>query len=358
MKGRKAMTGRKRRAGTGALHGLGRALFFIAMMVPPLAFAQTAQTQVEAQAQTQAPERGPLEITADQTLEWHRGDNRFVAIGNVLAKQGGTAIRADRLTALYRATPGKSFDIYQLVAEGHVAIAARGGTAQGDKAVYEVDKGMAALTGADLRLAAPGQVVTARDSFEYNVRTGTLVARGRAQAVRGEDRIEADRMSATFSKDARDGSGPRAAESGPAGIDRSIQRLEADGNVVITTPAEVLTGDTATYSSADNTARLTGHVRIAHGPNTLEGDSAEVNLATNVSVMHGGAENGGRVRGLFYPDTVSHDGAAANAPSVPAGSAPVAPPATAPAPATVTAPGALPGAVPFPPEAGAQAGAP
>jgi lipopolysaccharide export system protein LptA len=274
-----------------------RAIFFFAMMLPPLAFAQNLTPDG----------KQPLEITADQTLEWHRNDSQFIAKGNVVAKQGETSIKSDRLTARYRDTAKKSFDIYEMVAEGNVAIVSRGSTANGDKAVYEVDKSLATLTGKNLKLTSPGQIVTA-DKFEYHVDDGMLVASGHAVAIRGEDRIEAASMSATFSKQDGSKEGDAAAAAAPGGIDKNLQKLEASGGVTITTPAEVLTGDRASYSSADNIARLTGHVKITHGPNILEGDSAEVNLATNISTMHGGgAQNGGRVRGVFYPDTISKE---------------------------------------------------
>jgi lipopolysaccharide export system protein LptA len=323
----------------------GRALFFLAMMLPPLAFAQGADTaaqDITAQditapaAAANADNKQPLEITADQTLEWHRNDNQFVANGNVVAKQGDTSIKSDKLVADYRQGKGKSqsFAIYQLTATGHVNIDSRGSTASGDKAVYDVDKGVATLTGDNLKLASPGQTVTARDKFEYRVNDGVLTATGGAVAVRGQDRIAADVMSAAFAKGA--GGAGLGAMAGAGGADKNLERLDAGGHVVITTPDETLTGDKASYTAADNIARITGNVKITRGPNTLEGESAEVNLATNISTMRGGASEGGRVRGVFYPDSMPKSGAqdagAVSAPGVAA-----APPASVPLPAPATA---------------------
>lgn len=236
-----------------------------------------------------ANNNAPLEITADQTLEWHRNDQQYIARGNVLAVQGDVRIAADTLTADYRETAASSIEIYRLTATGNVIITSRGNTAYGSHAVYDVDKGLAVMTGNNLRLVSPDQTVTARDRFEYWVQAGRLAAIGNAAVTRGEDRLTAAQVSAIFQED---GSGQRR-----------LARLDADRNVVITTPEEILTGDNAFYLASTDTAELLGNVRITRGPNILEGERAEVNLATNVSKMYGSAAQGGRVRGVFYPDS-------------------------------------------------------
>lgn len=254
-----------------------------------------------ARAQEKAPETAappaavPLEITADDMLEWRRNDRQYVARGNAAAKQGDVTIAADVLRADYRETASSSSDIYRLTAEGGVRIVSQGNTAEGDRAEYDVAGKKAVMTGRNLRLTAPEQVVTARDRFEYDVAAGRLSAVGNARAVQGDDRIDAAVLSAVFAADAKTGQ-------------RTLKRLEAEGGVTIATPAEILTGDRGQYDSATNVARLAGHVRIVRGPNTLEGESAEVNLTTNVSTMRGDPAAGGRVRGVFYPDSMP-DGA-------------------------------------------------
>lgn len=230
----------------------------------------------------------PLEITADETLEWHRGAQQYIAHGNVIAKQGAVEIRADILTADYRETEQSSFDIHRLTADGHVTISSQGNSATGAKAVYDVAAGRAVMTGDNLRMTSPEQTVTARDSFEYFVTDGRLTANGDAMAVRADgNSLRADRIGAIFAQDA-------------AG-QRQLHELGADGNVVIKTATETLYGRQGRYNAATNMADLSGGVRIERGPNILEGEHAEVNLATNVSRMIGSPATGGRVRGVFYP---------------------------------------------------------
>lgn len=236
----------------------------------------------------------PLEITAEQTLEWHRNAQQFIARGDVIVKQGDVTIAADTITADYRETDQSAFEIYRLTAAGNVRIISQGNTATGQQAVYEVDRGIAVMTGNNLTLTSPDQTVTARDSFEYFVADGRLTAKGAAHVTRGKDTLDANMVSATFAENA-------------AGA-RQLKSLHADGNVKIVTPTEILTGDKGTYDAASNTAHVTGDVKITRGPNILEGERAEVNLTTNVSTMQGSPASGGRVRGVFYPGSEEKSG--------------------------------------------------
>ena len=233
------------------------------------------------------PDRNePLEVTADESLEWHRTELYFKARKNVHAVQGDTTLISDVLTAKYR-DGDKGMDIHTLLADGHVKIISAQSKAYGDHAIYQVDKGYAVMTGRNLRLISDGQTVTARDKFQYWVNSGRLEAIGHAVAVRLGDKLEADKLIATFTED----------KTGK----RTLKTLEAIGSVVITTPTEILTGELAIYQAATNIAKIHDNVKITRGPNVLEGDHAQVNLDTNVSKIFGGTGETGRVRGVFYP---------------------------------------------------------
>ncbi|MCB1681762.1 MAG: ostA-like family protein [Rhodospirillales bacterium] len=234
-----------------------------------------------------SPERGKkLEITADGSLEWHRNEKFFRANKNVRAQQGSTTLVSALLTAKYTETKDNDMNITQIEAEGGVVIESAQSKAYGERAVYDLNKGLATMTGKGLKLVTSEQTVTAKDHFEYWAADGRLKAIGQAVAVQGQDRIEADELSAVFVKNAEG--------------KRVLKTLEAKGNVKITTPKEVLTGDYGIYRAETNVAEVTGKVKIVRGPNTLEGNRAQVDLNTNVSSMFGG-EGTGRVRAVFFP---------------------------------------------------------
>lgn len=237
----------------------------------------------------------PVEITAGRTLEWHRNDNRFIAVGDVIARQGTATVYCDTLSADYRETERASMDIYRLTARGNVRLDNHdGSTAYGDVAVYTVADGKVVLTGGNLKIISPDRTITARDRMEYLTREGEARAIGDAKMVQTDDTITAHTLTAFFMPGA-DGS-------------RALSRAEAHHNVVITTPEEVLTGDQGVYTASNDTAELTGAVTITSGQNILEGARASVNLTTNISTMYGGTTSpagDGRVRGVFYPDKKS-----------------------------------------------------
>lgn len=229
----------------------------------------------------------PIEITAGRTMEWRRTEQQYIARGEALARQGDMSITGETLTADYHEGEKSGMEIWKLTAEEGVRVQSGENSAYGDKAVYEVDKGLAVMTGSNLRLVSPEQTVTARDRLEYWTEKGEANAIGDAKVVRGEDTLTADTLKATFKENAQ---GKRA-----------LDTLEAVGNVVIITPEEKLTGKHGIYHAATNVAELKGDVRIERGPNILEGERAEVDLTSNVSKIFGAPENGGRVRGIFYP---------------------------------------------------------
>lgn len=236
-----------------------------------------------------SPSNQPLEITADNTLEWERNNKTFIARGNALAVQGDSSVAAATLTAHYDEKEGGGMKISRVLAEDDVVIKSRGSEAFGAKADYDIDKGYAIMTGNNLRMISPEQEVTARDQFEYWTTDGKFIALGNAKVKRGTDTLQADKISAIMKNDAQ---GKRALET-----------LEAHNNVVITTPTEKVTGNYGIYRANTNMAEIKGNVKITRGPNILEGERAEVDMTTKTSRIFGGPTQGGRVKGVFYPNS-------------------------------------------------------
>ena len=230
----------------------------------------------------------PVEISADKTLEWHQNDKQYIADGNAEAKQGDVIITADKLIADYRDdNKGGNVEIWQLTANEKVTIKNADSTIVGDTAVYNIDSAIATLTGNNLKLTMPDQIITARESMEYDSANGIAKAIGNAKITRANDTLTAQTITANFTKDTN---GKQA-----------LTTAKADGGVTIATPTETLTGDYGIYNATNNTAEVKGNVKIVRGPNILEGARAEINLTTSVSKMFGAPETGKRVKGIFFP---------------------------------------------------------
>lgn len=229
----------------------------------------------------------PVQVNADNAIEWHQDVGAYVARGNASATRGETTVYAEVLTAYYRQVQGKGSEIFQLAADGAVRIISPSQEVFGDRAIYDADKRVLVVTGRGLKLVTPTDVVTARDALEYYETQGIAVARGDAVAVRGQDRMRADVLIGQFDK-------------GPDGTTQ-MRRIDGSGDVVVTTATDVALSNKLVYSVADNTAVLLGDVRITRGDNQINGEAAEMNMDTRINRVIAGRDAGGRVKGLLIP---------------------------------------------------------
>ena len=256
----------------------------LALLAPPL-WAQTSS------AFSQGDD--PLEINAEQGIEWRRDENVYVARGNARAASGDLEVFADVLTAHYRELPEGGTEIYRIDANGNVRIVSPNETVYGDNGVYDLEQEVMVLVGNDLRLVGPTDTITARDSLEYWETKKVAVARGNAVAVRDDKRIRADVLSAYFEPDSNG--------------KLNLERIDAQGNVEVATPTEFATGNQGVYFVPQEIATLTGEVKITRAENQMNGQYAEVNLATGISRLLAAPpgqsvrEGPGRVQGLILP---------------------------------------------------------
>lgn len=242
----------------------------------------------------------PIEVTADKELEWDRNAQTYIARGSAKAVQGENSLEGDVLKAYYAsgegADEGGNTDITKIEAFDNVIIKSDGNTALGDRGSYDLTTGQAVLTGGNLMLVTPQETITARDRITFNSLTNIMTAEGAAKIEQGTDTLESDMFKAYFEN--RDGQ-------------RVLKEMEALGNVIITTPDEVLTGDRGKYVASTDTASVYGNVKIIRGENILTGDRAQFNLTTRKSKMFAGQASSGesadgkkkdRVRAIFYPE--------------------------------------------------------
>lgn len=236
----------------------------------------------------------PIEIQADNGIEWQQGKLIFLAKGNARAVRGDVTITADTLRAYYREIKGGKTEIFRLDAEGNVKIASPTETATGGKATYDVDNAILVLSGGRVRLVSGQDKIEADKQLEYWERKQMAVARGNAVAIRYENKqvktLRADVLAAYFKKNKEGKS--------------SVHRVEAFDNVRIDTDKDKVLADRSVYNVESGIATLTGSVKIFRNGNELQGCSAKVNLNTGISSLFGcgpGAKGAKRVRGLILP---------------------------------------------------------
>ena len=236
---------------------------------------------------------GPLEITADEGIEWRRSEGYYLARGNAVARRGEILVRAEELRAYIE---GEDLDgLSRIEALGGVRIETPRETASGQKAVYEVTSGKLILTGDNLRLVTERETLTATRSLEYDEPGRRAVARGDATLRRADQRLTAELLEA-FLAEGQDGN-------------LAILRVEGTGGVEIATPTEFVSGAEGVYFVDRDFATLAGGVKITRGETQLNGEYAEVDLKAGVSRLLArppeGTDGGDaptRVRGLLVPD--------------------------------------------------------
>ena len=337
------------------------ALALLLLAVPPAAAQGLDLTQ-----------GGPIAITARDGITWLRAEREVIARGDAQAVRQNVTVTADQLIAWYRpkgaapggtaaaATPGGTpaakpaaapvatsavpdtgddngggNEIYRLEAEGNVHIFTPTERARCDRAVYDLDQAVLVMTGHNLRLVTPNDVLTARRDLEYWSAKHMAVARGDAVVVtRDARRISADVLvayttpaapapgttpsgatpsgttgptppgttsaAATQAGKTPAGKTPAASTDDPLAATGKLREVEAFGHVVLRTPTDIVTGDRAVYVPATGMARLQGNVRITRGNNQLAGQAADVDLKTGVATLL--SNRSARVQGLIVPD--------------------------------------------------------
>lgn len=264
----------------------------------------------------------PINIEAEQGIEWRQNDRLYIARGHAKATRGVNDVRGDTLYAYYRpvagpaqiasATPhplaaptkqdtgtGAGFadgstEIYRMEADGHVIFETPTQTAYGDHAIYDVDQSLLVVTGQHLKLVTPRDVVTARDSLEWYDKQQLAVARGDAVALQEVKTVRGDVLTALVEK--------------PEGQPSHISRIDAQGHVVVSSPDQIGRGDSGVYNLDTGIATLTGNVTLTRGDNELRGQYGVVDLNKNISHLLSAPPSakltGGpppRVQGLLVP---------------------------------------------------------
>jgi lipopolysaccharide export system protein LptA len=126
------------------------------------------------------------------------------------------------------------------------------------------------------------------DSMEVDQDQQTAIFEGTVEAVQGELHLRADRVTVHY-RDKAEGGG------------KEIARIEAVGNVFVSSPEETAQGASGVYDVPGRTIALEGDVVLTRGENVIRGERLELDLRAGVSRIEGGA--GGRVKGLFLPES-------------------------------------------------------
>lgn len=146
------------------------------------------------------------------------------------------------------------------------------------------------------------------DSLEVQQDRQLAIFRGRVQAVQGDMRLTADTVAVTYREQKTQQPPSQQRQRQPSQTDGAmgaITRIDATGNVFVSSPTETAQGLVGVYDVDKRVITLTGQVVLTRDKNVLKGENLVWNLETGVSRLDGGATTGGapggRVKGVFVP---------------------------------------------------------
>ena len=137
--------------------------------------------------------------------------------------------------------------------------------------------------------APKGPVEVEANEMEIIDADKQAIFRGQVDAVRDSEHIRSDLMTVYY-----------ADVKQPDGTSKSqVSKLDATGNVTITTKKQTITGEWAKLDVQANTLLVGGHVKLVEGKTTLQGEKLTVDLDTNRTLMTGGGKV--RAKASFVP---------------------------------------------------------
>ena len=147
----------------------------------------------------------------------------------------------------------------------------------------QAQEGISALKGHDRR--AP--IDLAADRAEAQDRADRAIFAGNVVVRQGDLTLRTARLTLAYANQ--------------NGID--INRIDASGGVVVTSPSETAKGDFAVYDLDEGLITMVGNVRLERGGSYLSGARLTIDLDSGRAVMNGGVRGvnqaGGRVTGRF-----------------------------------------------------------
>ena len=268
-----------------------KSLFACLLLVTVLALPATGQAQSLNLASGAKDQ--PIEIIADNGIEWQQENEILIASGNAKASRDGISVEAEVIRAYYKQKPEGGADLYRLDAVGGVKIYSSTDSIIGQTAVYDFDKAILRVDGKKVIFKSGNDTISATQQMEYWERQKMAVARGRAVAVHQGKTVRADILKALM-REKKDGKS-------------EVYIVEAFDNVLIISEQDRVRADRGIYKIDSGIATLAGNITITRADSILTGDQAEVNLKTGVSKLltadpvRSGVRKKKRIRGLIYP---------------------------------------------------------
>ena len=219
----------------------------------------------------------PIEIFADEGIEWHKNKNKYVAIGNAKAISGSLSLKSDRIEAFYKDKENDGMNIKEVRARKNVVVEDnKMKIVGGDYAEYKTQKDYFLIQGKKIILTSESNILKSREKLEFWRSKNIAIATGKAEAKKNSDNKE-DRFTVLADK--------LVWYLKETEKKTTVKKMLGFKNVSIKTNNEVAFSDKAIYNNETEICKLFGNVRLQRGESFLLGEYAEVDLKSGISKL-------------------------------------------------------------------------
>ena len=240
---------------------------------------------------------GPIEIFADDGIEWHKNKSKYVALGNAKALSGSLSLESDKIEAFYKENDSSNMNITEVRAKKNVVVQDKKmKITGGDYAEYKILKDYFFINGKNIILTSEKNILKSNKKLEYWRSKNIAIATGKAEAQKNNEFVVlADKLVWYLQEKNQK---------------TTVKKLLGFNNVSIKTNNEVAFSDKAIYNNETEICKLYGNVKLQRGESFLIGEYAEVDLRSGISKLlpaPGTKLNENKVRALIDKGGVNPD---------------------------------------------------
>ena len=239
----------------------------------------------------------PIEIFADDGIEWHKNKSKYVALGNAKALSGTLSLESDRIEAYYKEEDSSNMNITEVRAKKNVIVQDKKmKITGGEYAEYKILRDYFLINGKNIILTSEKNTLKSNKKLEYWRSKNIAIATGSAEAKKDNEFVVlADKLVWYLQE---------------RNQKTTVKKLLGFNNVSIKTNNEVAFSDKAIYNNETEICKLYGNVKLQRGESFLIGEYAEVDLRSGISKLlpaPGTKLNENRVRALIDKGGVDSD---------------------------------------------------
>ena len=239
----------------------------------------------------------PIEIFADDGIEWHKNKSKYVALGNAKALSGTLSVESDRIEAFYKENDSSNMNITEVRAKKDVVVKDKKmKITGGEYAEYKILKDYFLINGKNIILTSERNILKSNEKLEFWRSKNIAIATGKAEAKKDTEFVVLADKLVWYLKEKNQKT--------------TVKKLLGFDNVSIKTNNEVAFSDKAIYNDETEICKLFGNVKLQKGDSFLIGEYAEVDLRRGISKLlpaPGNKLNENKVKALINKGGIDPD---------------------------------------------------